>query len=57
MRANASQKTFLSKRKLYQQPFFQKESLTKETRLFLLRKNCVQVFGEVLLHQRDLFLD
>jgi hypothetical protein len=24
-------KTFLSKRNLYQQPFFQKESLTKET--------------------------
>jgi hypothetical protein len=30
MRANASQKTFLSKRKLYQQPFFKKESFTKE---------------------------
>jgi hypothetical protein len=57
MRVNVPQKTFLSKRKLYQQPFFQKESLTKETRLFLLRKNCVQVFGEVPLHQINCFLD
>jgi hypothetical protein len=41
----------------HKKPFFKKESFTKETRLFLLRKNCVQVFGEVLLHQNKLVLD
>ena len=29
-------------------PFFRKESLTKETRLFLLRKNKVNIFGAVI---------
>jgi hypothetical protein len=44
MRANAPQKTFLSKRKLYQRNII----------IFAAQK---QVFGEVLLHQNKLVLD